>query len=70
MCYVINSKVKSLDSSVGIAAGWTTRVRFPAVQDFSLLRSIQTESGTSLLCAGDFFPGVKRPGREADHSSN
>jgi hypothetical protein len=33
------------DSSVGMATGWTVRVRFPAVQDVSLLHSVQTEPG-------------------------
>jgi hypothetical protein len=30
------------------AAGWTARLRFPAVQDFSLLHSVQTGSGAHL----------------------
>jgi hypothetical protein len=35
------------DSSADIATGydWMGRVRFPAVQDFSLLHSVQTDSG-------------------------
>jgi hypothetical protein len=35
----------SQNSSVGIATRWTARVRFPTVQDFSLLHSAQTGSG-------------------------
>jgi hypothetical protein len=35
---------RSRDSSVGIATEWTARVRFPAVHDFSLLHSVQTDS--------------------------
>jgi hypothetical protein len=31
--------------AVGIATGWTARVRFPAVQHFSLLYSVQADSG-------------------------
>jgi hypothetical protein len=53
--------------------GWTAGIRFPAgVRHFSLLYSIQTDSGAhSASCPvgnGGSFPGVKRPGREADHS--
>jgi hypothetical protein len=62
----------SWDSSVGIVTGWTARVRFPAVKDFSLLHSVQTEPGAHPapypMCTGAYFPGVKRPGRKADHS--
>jgi hypothetical protein len=47
-------------------------VRFPAVQDFSLLHSIQTDSGaqpaSSPMGTGGCFPGGKAAGREADHS--
>jgi hypothetical protein len=39
--------------------GWTARVRFPAVQDFSLLHIVQTASRGRA--------GAKRAGREADH---
>jgi hypothetical protein len=42
-------------------------------RDFSLLRSIQTGSGAHLasypMGTGALSPGVKRPGRETDHSS-
>jgi hypothetical protein len=46
--------------------------RFPALQNFTLLHSVQTESGAhpaSYPIAIDVLSsGVKRPGREADHS--
>jgi hypothetical protein len=55
------------------ATGWTARVRFPAMQDSSLLHSVQTGSGTHPasypLGTGALSSEVKRPGREADHSS-
>jgi hypothetical protein len=35
----------SRDSSVGIATGWTARVLFPAMKDFPVLCSVQTDSG-------------------------
>jgi hypothetical protein len=54
---------RSRDSSVGIAKGWTARVRFPAVQDFSLLPSVQTGSGAHPasypMGTGGSFPGGK-----------
>jgi hypothetical protein len=37
---VISSRLP--DSSIGIATGWTVRVRFPTVQDLFLLHSVQT----------------------------
>jgi hypothetical protein len=48
-------------------------VRFPAAAvNFSLHHRLQNGSGTHpasyLMGARGFFPGVKRPGREADHS--
>jgi hypothetical protein len=52
---------------------WTVGVRFPAgASDFSLLHSVQTGSGAHpysypIGTAGS-FGGIKRPGREADHS--
>jgi hypothetical protein len=63
----------SRDSSVGIAAGWTTQVRFPVGQDFSFLHSVQTGSGVHPISYprdtwGDFPRVVKRKGLEADHS--
>jgi hypothetical protein len=55
------------------ATDWTTGVRFPTVvRDFSLLDSVQTDFGAHPssypMGTGGFFPGVKRPGCEADHS--
>jgi hypothetical protein len=32
------------DNSVGVATGYKARVRFPAVQDFSPLCTVQTDS--------------------------
>jgi hypothetical protein len=47
-------------------------VRFPAVKDFSPLRSVQTGSGAHPtfypMGTGGFLPGIKRPERETDHS--
>jgi hypothetical protein len=46
---------------------------FPAMQDFSLLHSVQTDSGAQLISypvvngGSFFFAEVKWPGREADH---
>jgi hypothetical protein len=52
--------------------GWRAEVRFPTAQDFSL-HSVQTDSGAhaASIPVGymELFPrGVKRQGREADHS--
>jgi hypothetical protein len=60
--------------SVGIAMGWTTRVRIPAgAINLSLLHSVQTDSGAHpasypMGTRGSFPRVVKRPGLEADHS--
>jgi hypothetical protein len=69
---------KSRNSSVGIAVGYGledrgSRVRFPAdsgnfilhhrIQNGSVARSASYTMGTSV-----YLLGVKRPGREADHS--
>jgi hypothetical protein len=58
-----------------MAMGWTThRSEFEARwgQDFSPLHVIQTGYGahpaTYPMDNRDSFPGVKRPGREAEHS--
>jgi hypothetical protein len=51
---------------VGIATGWTTLVRFPTVQDFSL-NNLQTGSGTH-PASYPMGTGVKRQEREGDHS--
>jgi hypothetical protein len=65
------------DSVVGIATGHGLNDRGVGVpnsgsQQFSLLHVVQTGSGvhpTSYpMGTGGSFPGVKRPGREADHS--
>jgi hypothetical protein len=53
---------------------WLARVRFPAgAIDFSLLHVVQTGSGADPasypMGTGALSPGVRRPGREADHSS-
>jgi hypothetical protein len=55
-----------------MAMDWTARVWLPAVQDFSLLHSIQTDceahpASHSMGTMGS-FSGVKRKGREADPS--
>jgi hypothetical protein len=54
------------------ATGWTAPVRFPAVQDFSLLHSVQAGSGAHTasypMGIGGSFTGGKRQGREADRS--
>jgi hypothetical protein len=68
----------SRDSSVGIATGYEldgrwVGVRVPVGVRFSPLHVAQTGSGAHSASypagAGSYFPGVKRPGREADHSS-
>jgi hypothetical protein len=59
---------------VGIATGYglEARVRFPAVQDFSLLHSVQIGSGahpaSHPMSTGGSFAGGKAAGREVDHS--
>jgi hypothetical protein len=61
------------DSSVGIATGYAldgrgTGVRFPAgVRDFSLLQSCGAHPASYPMSTCALSPGVKRPGREADH---
>jgi hypothetical protein len=69
----------SRDSSVGIAAGyglddWGGGSSSPGrVKKFSLLHIVQTGSGvhpTSYkMGTGGSYPGLKRQGRETDHSS-
>jgi hypothetical protein len=69
---------KSRDSSVGIALGYGlddrgSRFRFPAgAGNFSCNHRVQNGSGahpTSYpMDIRGSFPGVKRPGREVDHS--
>jgi hypothetical protein len=49
--------------------GWTARVRFPPVQDLSLLHSVHTGSAVH----PDSYPkgtGVKRPAREGSAQIN
>jgi hypothetical protein len=68
----------SRDSSVGIALSYGLddrgfRVRFPAgAGDFSLHHRVQNGSGAHPasypMCTRALSLGVKRPGREADHS--
>jgi hypothetical protein len=57
---------RSRDISVGIATGCMARVRVLAVQDFSLLYSVQTGSGAHLasytMGTGGSFPGGKAAG--------
>jgi hypothetical protein len=69
---------QSHDSSVGISLGYGldnrgSRVRFPAgAGTFSLHHRVQKGSGAHSASypvgITNSFPGVKRPGREADHS--
>jgi hypothetical protein len=51
--------------------GWMVRVRFPAVQDFSLIHSVHGYSGAHLASSstdtGGSFPRGKAAEREADH---
>jgi hypothetical protein len=70
--------VKSRNSSVGIALGYGldnrgSGVRFPAeAGNFSLHHRVQNGSGVHPasypMGTRGSFPGVKRPGRESDHS--
>jgi hypothetical protein len=52
--------------------GWMTGVQFPTEQVFSLRHNVQTDSGAHPAsyprATGVLSSGVKRPGREADHS--
>jgi hypothetical protein len=69
---------ESRDSSVGIVLGYGlddrgSKVRFPArAGNFSLHHRVQTGSGAHPVSypmgTGALSLGVKRPGREADHS--
>jgi hypothetical protein len=58
---------------VGIAqSGWTARARLPAGHDIPLFTASRLTPGTTQppiqWVPGAFSPGVKRQGREADHS--
>jgi hypothetical protein len=62
--------LRSRDSAVAILMA---RVRFPVVQDISLLHSVQTDSwGPPSLISSEYrggaLPAVKRQGHEADRS--
>jgi hypothetical protein len=65
---VHNYKRRSRDSTVGITTGWTARVRFPAVQNISLLyrRRVETEPGAHSasypMGTGDPFSSDKEDG--------
>jgi hypothetical protein len=68
----VHTLVGSRDSVVGIATGYGLDdggigVRVPA-QEFSLLNVVQTGFGTHPASYPMGTPGVKRPGRVADHS--
>jgi hypothetical protein len=69
--------IGSRDSAVGNATSYelddrVVGVRVPMSQ-FSFFHDIQTGSGAHpvsyLMSTGNFFPGVKRPGYEADCST-
>jgi hypothetical protein len=73
----MNTAPNSRVSSVGIALGYGpddrgSRIRFPAAAgNFSLHYRVQNGSGalpaSYPMGTRSSFPGVKRPGREADH---
>jgi hypothetical protein len=70
---VIYGFITSTLSSVGVDTAWTVGVLFPAgARYLSILHSVQTGSmvyATSYpMGTGAPSPGVKRPGRDADHS--
>jgi hypothetical protein len=54
------------DTSAESRDSWTARVRFPAVQDFSLLHRVQAGSGAHSasypMGTGGSFPGDKATG--------
>jgi hypothetical protein len=60
-CKFNYDNVGSRDSAVGTATGWTARVRFPAVHDFPLLHSVQTDPeahpASYPMGNGGSFPG-------------
>jgi hypothetical protein len=65
--------IKSVRPTTGVGAatdtGWTDRVRFQAVQRFSLpTASRPTLPSSFKISTVVYFPGDKRQGREADHS--
>jgi hypothetical protein len=64
---------RSPNSSVGIVVVWTDVEIFPVDANLSLLHSVQPAPGVQAasqpMSTGDDFPGVKRPGHEADPRS-
>jgi hypothetical protein len=80
LLYCVKLYPPHLCSAVGIAQsvfqqalGWTAQVQFSAVQDFSLLHSVQTNSGAHpasypMGTRGSFPQRGTRQGRVADHS--
>jgi hypothetical protein len=76
---IVTTEFTSRDSAVGIATGYGLDVpREVGVQVpvgskiFSLLHLVQTgfevHPASYPMGTGGTFPGIKRPGREADHS--
>jgi hypothetical protein len=68
-----SSGIEAILSVYRWAAEWKVWVRFPAVQEFNLLHSVQTDTGAHPafypMGTGDSFsPGAKWQGRYADHS--
>jgi hypothetical protein len=70
--YIICQGVGIAQSLQRRATGWTTRVRFPAVQDFFFSTASRPTLGPTQppiqLVPGALSLGVKRQGPEADHS--
>jgi hypothetical protein len=76
--HVFRNYFRRRDSSVGIATDYglddrMSGVRIPAMaENFSVHHHVQNGSGihppSYPMGIGSSFPGVKRPGREADHS--
>jgi hypothetical protein len=72
-CYPVDLPVRrGLTLGYGLD-DWDSRVRFPAgAGNFSLHHCVQNSSGAQPasypMGTRGSFPGVKRPGREADHS--
>jgi hypothetical protein len=74
---MVKNNIKSRYSAVSqrLATGWTTKgseFEFRWGQEFSLLPVVQTGSeahpASYPMGSGGSFSGVKRPGREAEHS--
>jgi hypothetical protein len=66
--FVVTQEIKRIRrSSVGIATAWMVGVRFPAgIRDFFFTACRPALGPTQPPI--QWVPGVKRPGREADHS--